>query len=227
VGGLTPSPPRRETTIGAHSGRRLRGPRAGRFNVGPRAPIRRDSPPTVRAACVQARRPKPEARNLGLRFRAAAIAWLARLLRPLRSLLAAVVERSDGLIVVTELDGRIAWVNEGFVRLSGFTSAQALGRTPLELLATFLSSGAGLIALLLEGADPAAQRRAVHQLKGSATNVRATRLARAAASVERCSGTLTAELLSEARRAWEATQSAAQAALADAAADAGGQQRSA
>ena len=41
------------------------------------------------------------------------------------------------------------------------------------------------------------------------------------------SGTLTAELLSEVRRAWEATQSAAQAALADAAADAGGQQRSA
>jgi PAS domain S-box-containing protein len=165
------------------------------------------------AAAAVAGAPEPHAGDTGVGRRAA--------------LLAAVVERSDGLIVVTELDGRIAWVNEGFVRLSGFTSEQALGRTPLELLATFLSSGAGLIALLLEGADPAAQRRAAHQLKGSATNVRATRLARAAASVERCSGTLTAELLSEVRRAWEATQCAAQAALADAAADAGGQQRSA
>jgi two-component system, sensor histidine kinase and response regulator len=96
-----------------------------------------------------------------------------------------------------------------------------------ELLGTFLSSGSELIALVLDGADPAAQRRAAHQLKGSAANVRATRLARAAASIERCSGTPTPEHLSEVRLAWQATQSAAQATLAETGAAPSGEQRSA
>ena len=83
----------------------------------------------------------------------------------------------------------------------------------VELLGTFLNSGASLVSQVLDPADPAVQRRAAHQLKGSAGNVRATRLARAAAAVERCAGAVGPELTEQVRIAWDVTQSAARAAL--------------
>ncbi|MDQ0475045.1 sensor domain-containing protein [Labrys wisconsinensis] len=46
-------------------------------------------------------------------------------------------------VFVTDADGRIAWVNPGFERVTGWLSAQAIGRVPEALLA-------------LEGAAPAA-----------------------------------------------------------------------
>src|SRR5579871_768548 len=88
-----------------------------------------------------------------------------------------------------------------------------------ELLGTFLVSGAELSARVADGSDAAAQRRAAHQLKGSAANVRATRLARAAAAVDRCSGPLTPALVDAVRLAWQATAAAARAALDEAPAE--------
>lgn len=37
-------------------------------------------------------------------------------------------------MVITDAQGRIEWVNEGFTRLSGYTLDEALGKTPGELL---------------------------------------------------------------------------------------------
>ncbi len=51
-----------------------------------------------------------------------------------RARLAAVAERTDNAVVITDTDGRIEWINEGFTRLTGYSSAEALGRMPTELL---------------------------------------------------------------------------------------------
>ena len=78
-----------------------------------------------------------------------------------------------------------------------------------ELLTTFLDSAAALVEQL--GASPSAdaRRRAAHQLKGSAANVRATRLARAAAALERGEDVPRPELIESVRLAWVATEAAA------------------
>jgi diguanylate cyclase (GGDEF)-like protein/PAS domain S-box-containing protein len=48
--------------------------------------------------------------------------------------LSLVVDRSGSAMVVTGADRRITYVNAGFTRLLGYTSAQALGRLPSELV---------------------------------------------------------------------------------------------
>ncbi len=78
-----------------------------------------------------------------------------------------------------------------------------------ELLTTFLDSAAGLVDQLSAGVDADTSRRAAHQLKGSAGNVRATRLARAAASLERADDILRPELIANIREAWALTEAAA------------------
>lgn len=48
--------------------------------------------------------------------------------------LAEVARRTDNGVVLTDVQGRITWVNEGFTRLSGYTLAEALGHRPGDLL---------------------------------------------------------------------------------------------
>ena len=48
--------------------------------------------------------------------------------------LARVVQHTSNAVVITDLDLRIEWVNEGFTRITGYSLAEAAGRTPGELL---------------------------------------------------------------------------------------------
>lgn len=48
--------------------------------------------------------------------------------------LAEVARRTDNGVVLTDVQGRITWVNEGFTRLTGYTLTEALGRRPGDLL---------------------------------------------------------------------------------------------
>ena len=48
--------------------------------------------------------------------------------------LARVVRHTSNAVVITDTDLRIHWVNEGFTRITGYTLAEAAGRTPGELL---------------------------------------------------------------------------------------------
>ncbi|MCC6536738.1 MAG: PAS domain S-box protein [Bryobacterales bacterium] len=48
--------------------------------------------------------------------------------------LALVARRTNNAVVITDRDGRIEWVNEGFTRLSGYTLAEAVGRRPSNFL---------------------------------------------------------------------------------------------
>jgi PAS domain S-box-containing protein len=47
---------------------------------------------------------------------------------------AAIAKRSTSALVVTDSMRRIVWVNEAFIRLTGFEVAEALGRRPADLL---------------------------------------------------------------------------------------------
>ncbi len=59
--------------------------------------------------------------------------------------LAQVVRHTSNAVAISDRELRINWVNEGFTRISGYTQAEALGRTPGELLGS-------------DKADPAALR---------------------------------------------------------------------
>jgi PAS domain S-box-containing protein len=48
--------------------------------------------------------------------------------------LALIAARTDNAVVLTDAHGRIEWVNEGFVRLTGYTLKEARGRKPSALL---------------------------------------------------------------------------------------------
>lgn len=48
--------------------------------------------------------------------------------------LAMVAARTDNAVVITDAQGRIEWVNEGFRRISGYTLPEVLGRTPGSVL---------------------------------------------------------------------------------------------
>ncbi|MBH9577199.1 CHASE domain-containing hybrid sensor histidine kinase/response regulator [Inhella proteolytica] len=48
--------------------------------------------------------------------------------------LAAVARRTSNAVIITDPARRIEWVNEGFERITGYTAAEAIGRTPGELL---------------------------------------------------------------------------------------------
>jgi len=48
--------------------------------------------------------------------------------------LALVAARTDNAVVVTDAKGYIEWVNEGFVRITGYTLEEAQGRKPGEIL---------------------------------------------------------------------------------------------
>lgn len=48
--------------------------------------------------------------------------------------LALIAERTDNAVVLTEAEGRISWVNDGFTRLTGYTLEEARGRKPGSFL---------------------------------------------------------------------------------------------
>ncbi|MFZ2652468.1 MAG: PAS-domain containing protein, partial [Burkholderiaceae bacterium] len=48
--------------------------------------------------------------------------------------LAQVVRHTSNAVTIADREMRIGWVNEGFTRISGYTLAEALGKTPAELL---------------------------------------------------------------------------------------------
>ena len=50
--------------------------------------------------------------------------------------LALVAERTTNLVIITDAARRVVWANEAFVRVSGYTLAEAVGRKPSELLQT-------------------------------------------------------------------------------------------
>jgi PAS domain S-box-containing protein len=49
-------------------------------------------------------------------------------------LLAAVARRTGNAVIVTDSQQRIEWVNDGFVRLTGYSSADVVGRVPRDVL---------------------------------------------------------------------------------------------
>ncbi len=77
-----------------------------------------------------------------------------------------VVEQTDNLVVITDAKGRIEWVNPAFTRLTGFSSGQAVGKTPTELL------GSGMDPRAVEAFDaylrrPASRRFDIHTTRVS------------------------------------------------------------
>lgn len=48
--------------------------------------------------------------------------------------LALVASRTDNAVIVSDAKGRIEWVNDGFVRLTGWTPEEVIGRTPGSFL---------------------------------------------------------------------------------------------
>jgi PAS domain S-box-containing protein len=68
-----------------------------------------------------------------------------------------VVQRTTNAVFGTDLDLRINWINEGFTRISGYSAAEAVGRTPGELLRHPLTDPAVIAQL----GDAAARRESV------------------------------------------------------------------
>ena len=48
--------------------------------------------------------------------------------------LALVASRTDNAVIITDVEGRIEWVNEGFTRISGYTPQEVMGRKPGSFL---------------------------------------------------------------------------------------------
>lgn len=48
--------------------------------------------------------------------------------------LAFVARRTDNAVVITDVQGRIEWVNEGFTKISGYTKEEVLGKAPGSIL---------------------------------------------------------------------------------------------
>ena len=51
-----------------------------------------------------------------------------------RDRLAAIAERTDNAVLVTDREGKITWVNAGFTRISGYEASEVLGRSPGSVL---------------------------------------------------------------------------------------------
>ncbi|MCC6933267.1 MAG: PAS domain-containing protein [Deltaproteobacteria bacterium] len=48
--------------------------------------------------------------------------------------LALIAARTHNVIVITDLKGQIEWVNEGFIRLTGYSESEVIGKRPSEFL---------------------------------------------------------------------------------------------
>jgi PAS domain S-box-containing protein len=62
--------------------------------------------------------------------------------------LARVVQHTSNSVAITDARMRINWVNEGFTRITGYTLAEAVGKTPGELLASGKADPATIKTLL-------------------------------------------------------------------------------
>ena len=61
--------------------------------------------------------------------------------------LARVASHTTNGVLITDTERRIVWANEGFTRLSGFSSAEAVGRLPSELLHSELTDARAVQAM--------------------------------------------------------------------------------
>ena len=48
--------------------------------------------------------------------------------------LSRVADRTDNGVIITDRDGKVEWINDGFTRISGYTLAELAGRTPGSML---------------------------------------------------------------------------------------------
>jgi PAS domain S-box-containing protein len=62
--------------------------------------------------------------------------------------LALVVQHTDNAVTIADSGMRIQWVNQGFVRITGYTLNEALGKTPGELLSSGKSAPQAIQALM-------------------------------------------------------------------------------
>ena len=62
--------------------------------------------------------------------------------------MAQVVQHTDNAVTIADRDMRIQWVNQGFVRITGYTLEEALGKTPAELLSSGKSTPQAIQALM-------------------------------------------------------------------------------
>ena len=65
--------------------------------------------------------------------------------------MAQVVQHTDNAVTIMDREMRIQWVNQGFVRITGYSEADALGRTPAELLSSGKSTQQA-VQTLIDGA---------------------------------------------------------------------------
>jgi len=77
---------------------------------------------------------------------------LARRMTAELNTMARVVQTTDNAVVITDAQRRITWVNEGFCRMSGYSLADALGKTPGELLGSDRSDPEAIARLLAASA---------------------------------------------------------------------------
>ena len=61
--------------------------------------------------------------------------------------MAQVVRHTSNAVTITDRDLRITWINQGFTRITGYAAADALGRTPSELLGSNSANPAAFKAL--------------------------------------------------------------------------------
>jgi PAS domain S-box-containing protein len=59
---------------------------------------------------------------------------LAREMMAQMDRMALVVHRTSNAVIITNVQRRITWVNQGFERITGYSASEAIGRTPASLL---------------------------------------------------------------------------------------------
>ncbi len=62
--------------------------------------------------------------------------------------LALVVQHTDNAVTIADSEMRIQWVNQGFIRITGYSMDEAVGKTPAELLSTGKSAPQAIHALM-------------------------------------------------------------------------------
>ncbi len=72
--------------------------------------------------------------------------------------MARVVQYTNNAVAVYDADSRVTWVNAGFTRLTGYSEAEALGKTPGELLSSGKADAGVLQALAASVANGTACR---------------------------------------------------------------------
>jgi len=103
--------------------------------------------------------------------------------------LALVAARTDNAVILTDAEGRIQWVNDGFMRMTGWTLAEIQGRTPgsflqgpetdpetVQFMSTQISAGQGFRVEVLNYHKSgtrywvALELQAMHDSEGNLTN---------------------------------------------------------